>query len=74
MIGLFQKINIMKNSITKEDLYIMVNYVHIPKSRRERKRRHALGMHNLPSLIKFLRKGIQRYPSSPTIINAMSIR
>ena len=28
MIGFFQKINMMKNSRTGEDLYIMVNYVH----------------------------------------------
>ena len=30
MIGLFQEINIMKNSRTGEDLYTMVNSVHIP--------------------------------------------
>ena len=30
MIGLFQEINIMKNSRTEEDLYIMVDSVYIP--------------------------------------------
>ena len=35
MIGFFQDIIIMKNSRTGEDLYIMVNYVHIPIKRRE---------------------------------------
>ena len=33
MIGLFQKINIMNNSRTEEELYIMVNSVHINTDR-----------------------------------------
>ena len=73
IIWLFQEINIMKSSRTEEDLYIMVNSVHRPLKRRERQRRNVLSMQDLPSLMAFLGKEIQRYSSSPTSINAVSI-
>ena len=73
MIGLFQKTNTMKNSRTGEDLYTMVNFVHRPSRRNERQRRHAQSMQDLPSLMVFLEKESQQYPSSPTRINAVSI-
>ena len=63
----------MKNSKTGEDLYKMVNFVHIPSRRNERKRRHAPSIKALPSLMAFLEKESQKYPSSPTRINAVSI-
>ena len=74
MIGLFQKTNMMNNSRTGEDLYTMVNSVQRPSRRNERQRRHAPSMQALPSLMAFLEKESQKYPSSPTKINAMSIR
>ena len=73
MIGLLQDISIMKDPRTGEDLYIMVNSVHIPSRRRERQNRHALSMHALPSLMEFLGKKTQQYPSIPTRINAVRI-
>ena len=73
MIGLFQKTNIMKNLIPVEDLYIMFDSVHRPSSRRERQIRHASILQALPSLIAFLDREIQKYPSSPTRIDAVSI-
>ena len=51
----------------------MVNSVHIPSRRRIRHRRYATSMQDLPSLMVFLEKEIQRYPSSPTRINSVSI-
>ena len=56
MIGLFQRINMMKNSINGEDPYIMVNSVHRHSRRRERQRRHDPSMQSLPSLMEFLDK------------------
>ena len=56
MIGLFQNINMMNNSITGEDLYIMVNSVHRPSRRKERQRRHAPSMQALPNLMAFIDK------------------
>ena len=73
MIGLFQNINMTKNSITGEDLYIMVNSVHRPSRRKYRQKRHAPSTHALPSLRVFLYKESQQYPSSPTRINSVSI-
>ena len=63
----------MKNSITGEDLYIMVNFVHRPSRRTEIQKRNAPSMQALPSLIAFLEKERQQYPSSPTRINSVSI-
>ena len=63
----------MKNSRTGEGLYIMVNSVHIPSSRIEIQRRHALNMQALPSLMAFLGKESQQYLSSPKMINALRI-
>ena len=60
MIRLFQRINMMKNSRTGEDLYIMVDFVHRPSSRKERQKRHAPIMQALPSLMAFLEKEIQK--------------
>ena len=54
-------------------IHIMVNYVHRPSRIRKRQRRHARSMQALSSLMAFLEKEIQRYPSSPTSINAVSI-
>ena len=62
MIELFQKTNMMKNSRTGEDLYTMVNFVHRPSRRNERKRRHAPSMQDLPSLMAFLEKESEQYP------------
>ena len=73
MIGLFQKTNTMKNSRTGEDIYTMVNYLHRPSRKKERQRRHAPNMQALPSLMAFLDKESQKYPSSPTRINAVRI-
>ena len=73
MIGLFQEITIMKNSRTGKDLYIMVNLVHRLSRINERQRRHAPSIQALPSLMALLEKESQKYPSSPTRINAMSI-
>ena len=73
MIRLFQRINMMKNSRTGEDLYTMVNSVHRPSRRKERQRRNAPSMQDLPSLMAFPEKEIQLYPSSPTRINDVSI-
>ena len=63
----------MKNLRTGEDLYTMVNSVHRPSRRKERQRRNAPSMQDLPSLMAFPEKEIQLYPSSPTRINAVSI-
>ena len=73
MIGLFQRINMMKNSITGEDLYIMISPVHRTSRRKEIQTRHAPIMQALPSLMEFLEKESQKYPSIPTRINAVSI-
>ena len=73
MIGLFQEINIIKSSITGEDIYTMVNSIHRPLKRRKTQRRHDLSMQDLPSLMAFLEKKSHKYPSSPTRINAVSI-
>ena len=73
MIGLFQKTNMMMNSRNGEDLYTMVNSVHRPSRRKEIQRRHATSMQALTSLMAFLEKESQQYPSSPTRINAVSI-
>ena len=62
-----------KNSINGEDLYTMVNFVHRPSRRNERQRIHDPSMQALPSLMAFLEKESQQYPSSPTRINAVSI-
>ena len=59
MIGFFQRINMMKNSKTEEELYIMVNSFHRPSRRKERQRRHDPSMPALPSLMDFLEKEIQ---------------
>ena len=74
MIGLYQNISIMNISITGKDLYIMVNFAHIPSRRIEIQRRHALSMKALPSLMEFLGKETQKYPSIPTRINDVSPR
>ena len=63
----------MKNSRTIEDLYIMVNYLHRPSRRKEIQRRHDPRMQALPSLMTFLEKESQKYPSSTTRINAVII-
>ena len=52
----------MKNSRTGEDLYTMVNSVHIPSRGKERQRRNAPSMQDLPSLMAFLEKESQRHP------------
>ena len=64
----------MKNSRTGEDLYIMVDYINRPSRRNERQRRNAPSIQDLPSLMAFLEKESQQYPSSPTRINAVRIR
>ena len=51
----------------------MFNLIHRPSRRNERQRRHAPSMQALPSLMAFLEKESQQYPSSPTRINAVSI-
>ena len=63
MIELFQEISMMKNSRTGEDLYTMVNSIHRTSRRKQRQRRHATSMQDLPSLMAFLQKEIKRYPS-----------
>ena len=73
MIGLFQKTNMMKNSRTGEDLYIMVNFFTDPQWGNKRQRRHAPSMQDVPGLMEFLDNKSQLYPSSTTRINAMSI-
>ena len=73
MIEFFQKTNTMKNSRTGEDLYTTFNSVHRPSRRKERQRRHDPIMQAMPSLMEFLEKESQEYPSSPTRINAVSI-
>ena len=62
-----------KNSRTGEDLYTMVNFVHRPSRRNKIQRIHAPIMQDLPSLMAFLEKESQQYPSSPTRINSVSI-
>ena len=49
----------------------MVNSAQIQSRRRERKRVHAPSMQAMQSLMEFLGKLIQKYPSSSKIINAM---
>ena len=73
MIGLFQEISIIKNSRTGEELHTMVNFFHRPSRRNERQRIHAPSMQALPSLMEFLENESQKYQSSPTRINAVSI-
>ena len=73
MIGLSQKIIIMKSSITGEELYIMVNSSQRPSMRRERQSRNAISMKYLRILMVFLGNEIQKYPSIPTRINAVRI-
>ena len=63
----------MKNSITGEDLYIMVNFVHRPSRRKEMQSRYSPSIQALTSLMAFLDKEIHKYPSSPTGVNAVSI-
>ena len=63
----------MNNSRTGEDLYIIVNSVHIPPRIKEIQMIHYPSMQALPSLMEFLEKESQRYPSSPTRINDTSI-
>ena len=63
----------MKNSRTGEDLYTMVNSNHRTSRRKERQRRHAPSMQALQILMEFLEKESQKYPPSPTRINAVSI-
>ena len=63
----------MKDLRTGEDLYLLVNSVHRTSRGKEIQRRHAQSMQALPSLLAFLDKEIQKYPSIPTGINAVSI-
>ena len=72
MVVLFQTTNIMNNSRTGEDIYINSNSIHRPSKINERQRIHAPSMQALPSLMEFLEKESQKYPSSPTRINAVS--
>ena len=69
MIVFSQNINIMKILRTAEDL----NSANRPSRRRERQRRNALNMQALTSLMAFLGKESQKYPSIPKWINAMRI-
>ena len=64
----------MNNSRTGENPSIMVHSALMPSRRRERQRRHAPSMKSLPSLMEFLGKESQKYPSSPKSINSVSIR
>ena len=73
MIGLFQEIGIMKNSRTGKDPYTMVNLVHRPSRINGIQRRHAPSMQALQSLMAFLEKESQKYPSIPKSINVVSI-
>ena len=52
----------------------MVNYANRTSRRRKIHRRHALSIQYLSSLLGFLGKESQQYPSSPTWINAVNIR
>ena len=63
----------INNSRTGEELYTMVNSVHRPPRRKEIHSRYATSMQALPSLMAFLEKESQKYPSSPTRINSVSI-
>ena len=63
----------MRNSITGKKLLTMVNSVRKISRRREIQRKHARSMQALLSLMAFLEKEIQRYPSSTTSIIAVSI-
>ena len=63
----------MKNKRTGEDLYTMFNFVHISSRKNEIQRRHTPSMQALPSLMAFLEKESQQYPSNPTRINSVSI-
>ena len=63
----------MKNSRTGEDLYTIVNSVHIPSRRNKGQRRHAPSMQDPPSLMALIGKESQKYTSSPTRINAVII-
>ena len=62
-----------ESSKTEKDLSIRVNSAHMPSRRRERQRIHAPIMEALSSLMTFLGKETQKYPASPTMINAVSI-
>ena len=70
---IFQKTNRMKNIRTGEELYTMVNFVNITSRINKRQRINAPSMKYLPSLMEFPEKEIQKYPSSSTRINAVSI-
>ena len=63
----------MKNSITGEDLSIRVNSTGRTSRRRAIERRQKIIMQALTSIMEFLGKKIQKYPSSHTRINAVSI-
>ena len=62
----------MAVSRTGEDLYTMINSAHRTSSRREIQRIDDTSMQALTSLMEFLGKEIQKYPSSHTRINAVS--
>ena len=70
---MYQRIIIMKSKINGEDLSTMANSSHIPSRKRERQRRHAPSILDLPSLTTLLEKESQQHPLNPTRINAVSI-
>ena len=72
MIGLSQEISTTEISITSKELSIMVNYTRRHSRRREIQRINAPVVQALPSLMGFLGKESQKYPSSPTSINDVS--
>ena len=51
----------------------MVNYSSITSRIREKKRRHAINMKDMSSLMEFLEKEIRKSLSNTTGINAMII-
>ena len=63
----------IKNSRTGDYLYTMVNSVHRTSRRKEIQRIHAPSMQALPSLMAYLEMESQKYPSSTTSINAVSV-
>ena len=73
MVELFWGVSTMKSLITCKDLLRIVNSDSRISSGREIHRRHALSMQAMSSLMVFLGNKIQKYPSSPTRINDVSI-